>query len=53
MERYIIITADGIFYDKYFDLKNCFAENMKVIDLAKNIYTIDGIKWESIQFNHL
>ena len=53
MERYIIITDNGIFYNGYFDLKNCFSEGMKVIDLAKNIYTTDGVKWESIKFNHL
>jgi hypothetical protein len=52
--RYLVTMPDNEpFFTEWFDTENHFAETMVVYDLAKGLYTTDGVTWEEIQEDHL
>ena len=54
--RYLITTKnESPFLADCFDSENNFNQTseMVVYDLAKNIYTKDGVNWEEIEIDHL
>ncbi len=53
MRYLIILTGHAPFYDKYFDLENHYMEGMTVIDVFDQVYTVDGVNWIELEFNHL
>lgn len=54
--RYLITTKKtDPFRTKYYDFENHYniAEDMKVYDLHKNLYTTNGTDWITLEVDHL
>lgn len=52
--RYLVTSpGNEPFFTNWFDAENNFNEGMTVYDLAKFVYTTDGINWTEIEEDHL
>ena len=51
--NYLIIDKNEVFYTQWYQYENHYVEGMIIIDLASNLYTVDGKIWFDIEMDHL